>query len=114
MPSNIRTLNDLGNSRGRQDDEEARPLNQQWRGSGGVNLGTGERVAGPPQSSFANQSGKKSARDEGFFESLKVNLCPKFSVLSVLFIISFIQIAVFTVELIVGGIDHSTLLGANP
>ena len=41
-------------------------------------------------------------------------LCPKLSWLSVLLLITLIQIGVFITELAIGGIEKTTLLAANP
>ena len=57
---------------------------------------------------------KQTARDENFFQALHVMLCPKFQFFSVLFWITAIQIVVYIIELIIGGVQPTSFLAANP
>jgi hypothetical protein len=55
----------------------------------------------------------QSARDEGFMEALHMNLCPRFELVSVLALLSVVQVIVFFTELFIGGISNESFLAAN-
>ncbi len=53
------------------------------------------------------------ARDETFFNSFRINICPSFKLLSMISLISIIDITMFTVCLCYGGISNSEFLAVK-
>ena len=87
------------------DDPESRPL---------VNRQP-PRQQQPALSSWQDDDdAKRDPRNETFLQAMHLNLCPQFTLCSVLCFLSVIEVIVFGAELYLGGLSNSSFLGASP